>query len=296
VGDRICTGCRDGRLVFWSGTVLHGSLALVQESVVGLEACATAMLYHAASKWIFCGLSSGQIKAYRREPPADYTLVGHTAAVSTFVIHEAILLSGDQDSCIRLWRHSETSAGFECVATVRSEAGGVTALLVQMPENLWVGGQSGINCLRLQRMESAGTLASAERVVSLLSFESYVLAAYGNGAVKAFNAAGVETFCHGPAVEHSSNTVMTTMRHPGSGKAMLLCGQKRGLVAVYDLPEFRPRGTFSTGYEGDVTAIVDLDQDGLFATCGLSGDVVLWRWEGNGLPDGKAMDCAMGMN
>lgn len=50
-------------------------------------------------------------------------------------------------------------------------------------------------------------------------------------------------------------------------------------TTVYDVPDFRPRGTFTTGYDGDVTAIVDMG-NGIFITCGLAGDVVIWRWDG----------------
>merc|ERR1712194_208449 len=170
-------------------------------------------------------------------------------------------------------------------ATIQNTAGSVFALLVQMPGSLWVGSQSGINCLRLQTMQSGGTVASTERVVCLASFETHVLAAYSNGMVKAFDSAGIETFSYGPVGHHISNTAMTLMCHPDGGKPILLCGQKRGVITVYDVPEFRLRGTFSTGYEGDVAAIVDLEQNSMFATCGLSGDVILWRWGSNGLPE-----------
>merc|ERR1712048_1144230 len=138
--------------------------------------------------------------------------------------------------------------------------------------------------MKLQIMQSAGTVASSERVLCLLAFEGHVVVAYRNGVIKAFNPEGVETFSHGPLGHHNTNTAVALMRHPDGGKAILLCGQKLGYVTVYDLPEFRPRGTFSTGYDGDVTAILDLEQNGLFATCGLSGDVILWRWGADELP------------
>lgn len=127
-------------------------------------------------------------------------------------------------------------------------------------------------------MQAAGTITSTSQVVGFLSYEKCIIVGYANGVVKVFDASGNETFSHGPLGEHTTNTAVALMRHLGNGKTMLLCGQELGYVTAYDLPEFAPRGTFSTGYQGDVSAIVDMGADGLFVTCGLSGDVTIWKW------------------
>ena len=98
--------------------------------------------------------------------------------------------------------------------------------------------------------------------------------------VKVFDGTGAERHSHGPVGEHTTNTAVALLQHPHDGVMILLCGQELGYVTAYEVPEFRPRGTFTTGYQGDVTAIVDMGASGMFATCSFSGDVHLWQWQG----------------
>lgn len=46
---------------------------------------------------------------------------------------------------------------------------------------------------------------------------------------------------------------------------------RSGYITAYDLPEFRPRGSFCCKDRSDVKAIVDAQSDGLFLTAGLHG-------------------------
>merc|ERR1719373_1219348 len=68
------------------------------------------------------------------------------------------------------------------------------------------------------------------------------------------------------------------MMHPLANRPMLLCGQTLGYVTAYDLPEFRPRGSFVCKQSSDVKAIVDAKAGGLFMTAGLHGDIQVWKW------------------
>jgi hypothetical protein len=130
-------------------------------------------------------------------------------------------------------------------------------------------------------MEPIGRIETPAPPMKLLSYQGRVLAALTNGMVKVFDGSGKEEFSHGPLGEHTTNRAVAMIRHPQTQKDLLLCGQDSGNVTAYDIPEFTPRGSFHTGFEGAVTAILDLgSSDGTFVTCGLSGDVVLWRWEG----------------
>lgn len=282
MNDRLCTGGLDRRLLVWRGQASSTGVELKQENEVALPAAVSALLYHAESTWFFVGLVDGLIKAFREAPVGEAALPGHTAAVNTMVLHEAVLLSGSEDASVRAWRYDAGSGNFQCLATLKCDAGPVFAMHVHAQAGgFWVGGQTGISCFVLQSMQAAGTIGSASQVVGLVPFEECVIAAYADGVVKVFDASGNEKFSHGPVGEHTTNTAIAIMRHP-AGKDMLLCGQELGYVTAYDIPEFRPRGTFCTGFEGDLTAIVDMKGDGLFATCGFSGDVTIWRWEQNG--------------
>lgn len=282
MNDRLCTAGHDQRLLLWRGEndpQRPGGVILALDNEVAFSAAVTALLFHAQSKWLFCGLASGTIRAFRQEPLAQADLAGHTAPVTKMLVHEAILLSASEDSTVRAWRHDDASGGFQCAATINIPTGPVYALHVQLPGGIWAGAARGISCIDLQTLQPVGNIESTAPVVELLAYQDCVLAGYADGVVKVFDAAGAEKFKHGPLGEHTTNFSLALMRHPHSKKDMLLCGQEFGYVTAYDVPEFRPRGTFSTGYEGEVTAIVDMGANGLFVTCGLSGDVVIWRWE-----------------
>merc|ERR1712151_545616 len=70
------------------------------------------------------------------------------------------------------------------------------------------------------------------------------------------------------------------MMHPTANKPMLLCGQTQGYVTAYDLPDFRPRGSFVCKNNSDIKAIKDVKCDGLFLTGGMHGDIMVWQWTG----------------
>lgn len=278
--DRLCTGGCDNRLLLWRGEQSQEGLTLLQDNEVAFSASVSAMFFHAESKWLFCGLASGEIKAFCQQPLAEALLQGHTGPVTSMLVHEAVLLSGSEDGSIRAWRHDASAGGFACVATIQSPLGAVFSLLVQGGKGLWVGTQRGITCVELQSLQPAGNIESAARAIGLVPYMDCVIAAYADGVIRIFDSNGAEKFKHGPLGEHTTNTVISIQRHPQEDKDMLLCGQELGYVTVYDIPDFRPRGTFTTGYDGDVTAIVAMG-DGVFITTGLSGDVVVWRWAGS---------------
>jgi len=280
--DCLCTAGRDKRLLLWRGGQNPGGDGLMfqQDNEVNHDAPLSSLLFHAGSKWLFCGLTSGSIVAYRQEPVAQSLMQGHTAPVTCMVIHESVLLSGSEDCTVRAWRYDEAASSFVAAATIQSAPGPVHTLLVR-PGSLWVGAERGISCVELQSLQAVGNIESASRVVALVQHQDYVIAAYGDGVVRIFDSNGAETFKHGPLGEHTTNTAVTLMRNPHDGKDMLLCGQELGYVTVYDIPDFHPRGTFSSGYDGDVTAIVDMGAGGVFVTCGLAGEVIIWRWEGS---------------
>uniref|UniRef100_A0A7S4PTD7 C3H1-type domain-containing protein n=1 Tax=Alexandrium monilatum TaxID=311494 RepID=A0A7S4PTD7_9DINO len=283
MGDRVCTGGGDRRLLVWTGHCSpQGTLSFVEDNAVEFPAAVSSLLFHGESKWLFCGLFDGQIKAYRQEPFTEATLIGHGEAVTSMLIHESVLLSGSHDGTIRAWQHDPGSGGFRCAATVQSPLGQVFKIHVQPPSSLWVGAQRGISCVNLQTMQPVGNIEAPARVVGLLPYENSIIAGFANGVVKAYDPAGNEQFSQGPLGEHTTNTTISMMRIPRINKDVLLCGQEFGYVTVYDMPDFKPRGSFTTGWDGEVMAIVDMMADGVFVTCGLSGDVVIWRWREDG--------------
>lgn len=281
MADRVCTGGADYRLLLWKGDAQPGGgLAFAQDNEVNFTAAVTALLWHASSRFLFCGLGDGQIRAFRQEPLAELVIAGHTAAIASMIIHEGVLLSGSMDATVRASKYDDAAGAFSCVASLPMALGPVYSLHLQLPDALWVGAEQGITVISLQSMRAVGQVASAAPVITMLPYGGSIIVVFGNGVVKVFDHAAKEQFSHGPVGEHTTNTAAAIVRHPVANKDVLLCGQELGYVTAYDIPEFRPRGTFTTGYEGSVTAIVDMSAGGVFATFGDTGDVVLWRWEG----------------
>lgn len=276
--DRLCTGGSDQKLKLWRGEVVDGVVTLMEDNNVELVAAVTALCFHAESSWLFCGLADGQIKAYRQEPSAECTLTAHAGAITSLLVHASILLSGSRDATVRAWRHDGTC--FACLATLPSSMGQVLALCVQ--GGLWLGAEQGVVLVTLETFQPATTIQLSAPVVDLICFENYIIVALADGVVKVFDSCGKEMCSHGPLGEHTTNTAVTLVRHP-AGKMTLLCGQAFGYVTAYDMPDFSPRGTFCTGYGMDVTSIVDMGANSLFITCGLGGDVIVWRWRDRSL-------------
>eukprot|EP00929_Paragymnodinium_shiwhaense_P073721 TRINITY_DN3766_c0_g3_i1.p1 TRINITY_DN3766_c0_g3~~TRINITY_DN3766_c0_g3_i1.p1 ORF type:complete len:450 (-),score=99.30 TRINITY_DN3766_c0_g3_i1:84-1433(-) len=284
LGDRICTGGLDQKLLLWKGdagvAAAGGGLALVQDGNMPLPAPVCSMVFHAESAWLFCGLLDGSIKALRQQPAAEDTLSGHTGAVNALLFHEGVLLSGSEDATVRVWRCDAGPSKWACAATINNTVGPVFAMHLQLPQSIWIGSQEGINCVSVANMQSLGTMKSQSAVVAMLPYESCVLAVFSDGVVKAYDGAGAEKFSHGPLGEHITNTAAALVKHP-SGKTLILCGQELGYITAYEVPEFKPRGTFTTGYHDDVSSIIDMG-DGVFLTCSFSGDVIIWRWQAPG--------------
>merc|ERR1712216_1033232 len=76
------------------------------------------------------------------------------------------------------------------------------------------------------------------------------------------------------------------MTHPTENKPMLLCGQQFGYVTAYDLPEFRPRGSWVCKQGSEIRSMLDCQFNGLFLTGGAHSDVMMWKWTGQ--PQGAA--------
>mmetsp|Transcript_65882 Transcript_65882/g.157492 ORF Transcript_65882/g.157492 Transcript_65882/m.157492 type:complete len:465 (+) Transcript_65882:127-1521(+) len=281
MGDRVCTGGADERLLLWRGQQSQqnpGGLELVQENEVGMPGAVTALFYHGASRWLFSGLATGEIKGFRQEPPAQASMAGHTGMVAALLVHETVLLSGAVDSTVKAWTYNDATASFECAATIATPTGEVSCLRVLPNGTLWVGATRGISCVNLQTLQVVGTMESRSPVVSLLQYQDAVVVAFADGVVKLYDGNGKEQFQHGPLGEHTTNTTLAVMQHPYDGSDLLFCGQAVGYVTVYRLPDFAPRGTFNTGFEAEVTQILEMGP-GVFSTCGMAGDTVLWRWE-----------------
>jgi len=171
---------------------------------------------------------------------------------------------------------------FQCAGQPLNNPTGAVSAVKVFNGGLWVGAEQGITCFDLNTLQPKGTIPSTAGVAEMIEFEGYILVAFKNGEVRIFDGGGSQTYLHPPQGEHTTNTAVALMTHPFANKPMLLCGQQYGYVTVYDLPEFRPRGTFVSRERSDIRAIVDAKADGMFLTAGNQGDIMVWQWQRQG--------------
>jgi len=287
VDDRVYSGGRDNQLFVWRGDRQPGQeFQLVQEAPITCSSGVVSILYDAPSKWLFLGLWRGGIQAYCKEPVLDCKLEGHGRGVSSFAFHSNVLVSGALDATVRLWTPNPQAGRFEaCGQPLTNPTGPVNSMRV-FNGSLWVGADEGITCFDLSTLQAKGTIPSPVGVKEMLELEGHMLVAYKNGEVRIYDGNGGQIHLHPPQGEHTSNTAVEMMMHPFENKPMLLCGQEFGYTTVYDLPDFRPRGTFVAKNQSHITSIVDVKADGMFLTSGFHGDIMMWQWQQGG---GKGM-------
>jgi len=284
VEDKVYTGGRDNQLFGWRGSPgPGGTFELLQDSQpLEMGASVTAVLYDSATKWMFCGLWSGDIQAYCKDPIAEDRLVGHRRSVSSLVAHQGVVVSGSNDGTVRLWTRSPQGRYQAHGQPLTNATGAVTAVRV-LGDALWVAAQNGITCFDLATLQPRGTIPSNHQVTGLVDFQGHMIATFRNGDLKVHDSGGREVHSLPARGEHTSNTAVAIMMHPVANVPLLLCGQQYGYVTAYDLPSLQPRGSWCCKNNSDVKAILDVQYDGMFLTAGLQGDIMAWRW---GAPTG----------
>eukprot|EP00931_Biecheleriopsis_adriatica_P110665 TRINITY_DN84957_c0_g1_i1.p1 TRINITY_DN84957_c0_g1~~TRINITY_DN84957_c0_g1_i1.p1 ORF type:complete len:403 (-),score=80.74 TRINITY_DN84957_c0_g1_i1:11-1219(-) len=278
--DRVYSGGRDEQLFVWRAEgAPGGNFQLVQDCPpIHLGSSVTALCWEPSSKWLFCGLWSGEIRAYCKEPVKEDRLQGHRRSVTCILIHSGVVISGSNEGTVRLWTFNQQTGGFQGHGQPMSNPSGPVTCAKVLNDALWVGGNSGITCFDLASLQAKGTISSQHQVTGLLQMEQHMIATFRNGEVVIYDASGSPVFKRPPMGEHQSNTAVELMMHPIANKPMLLCGQQFGYITAYDLPEFKPRGSFVCKDRSDTKAICDAKSGGMFLTGGFHGDIMVWKW------------------
>lgn len=280
VDDQIYTGGRDGVLFAWRGQQgASGDFQLVQDSRVQMSSSVSSIFYEPSSRWLFCGLWDGSIHAFCKEPQMQEILKGgHRRSITSLIVHSGVVVSGSHEGIVRLWTRNEQMRQFQMHGNPLTNPSGPVSALRVVGDGLWVGGQTGITCFDLNTLQPRGTLQSAHAVTGMVELDGHMIATYANGDIKIFDAAGGEKYVHLSRGEHTTNTSVAMMTHPIENKKMLLCGQRYGYTTAYDLPDFRPRGSWCCKNGSDIRGIVDVQSAGMFVTAGSHSDVFVWKW------------------
>jgi len=284
VDDQVYTADRDNNLCMWRGeqSPAVGFQLTEAASPIKLTSSVNSMLYEPSSKWLFCGLWRGEIQAFCKDPVLDDRLTGHRRSVNSIAVHSSVVVSGSADGTVRLWTISPQAGRFQCHGQPLNNPTGPVNSVRVFSEGLWVGAEQGVTCFDLNTLQPRGTIPSQHAVVGMLEFQGYMLVAFKNGDVRIFDGTGGESYCHPSRGEHTTNTAVELMMHPVTQKPLLLCGQDFGFVTAYDLPDFRPRGSFVAKSQSHIRSLLDVKADGMFLTGGQHGDVMMWQWAGAG--------------
>lgn len=280
VDDRVYTGGRDGQLFVWRGVPgPGGGFELVQDAApIDLGSSVMSMCYDATSRWLFCGLWDGEIQAYCKDPMVQDRLPGHRLSVTALIVHSGVLVSASHDATVQCWTLNPQNGRYHPHGQpLQNPTGAITQTCI-VDGSLWVAGQNGITCFDLASLQAKGTIPSTHQVTGLVDCQGFMVAAMRNGDLKVYDTLGNEKFNLPSRGEHTSNIALDIMMHPKENKPMILCGQQQGYVTAYDLPDFRPRGSFVCKQNSDIKAILDLKSGGLFMTGGAHGDIMVWQW------------------
>jgi hypothetical protein len=239
-----------------------------------------SLLYEPSSQWLFCGLGDGRIRGYHRPTVSEQDLKGHATNVWSLLVHQGALISGSQDSTVRIWQ-PDAQQKFQCVQTL-SSTGGIRCMLMT-GNNLWCGGAKGLTVFDLTTLERVHQKNEKEAgpVMSLLEYAGHIVVASLYGHCRVFTSGGDKTHeekpLQGKGARTSGITTMIGMVHPHTNSPVLLCGHQGGTVGTYELPEFKLKGRWFPHRNGDTRAMTDAG-NGMVLTAGSDGYIALWKW------------------
>lgn len=273
----------------------------------------TALLWDPVRKSLICGLNSGIIRVYTRDPPAQMDLVGHTGAVYSLVLYQNILLSASWDGSVRTWKDDQLSASVSIPAST-IPTGSIRVMKV-FAGRIWIGGVTGvcaIDMLTLQVVLSIGCDAPVMSLVEFSPTESVIVATL-KGSIKIINyrtgmltqsvemsdieahyGIGQQSRGKGRGKGHhvnyswnaksasSSAGIITFegMMMGNSGKPVIVVGDQTGTCRVLELPTLELKGQWFAHAKGsDIRNILNTNENNIFITTASDGCMAVWQWQ-----------------
>lgn len=266
----IYTASQDKSLKRWKPQKdATGRYQLTQELNVPLDDGCFSM--YCAGGWIFCGLWSGNVKAFSQDG-VNTDLRGHTKRVTAIIQHQGILITGSVGKDVRLWAMDVNTKVFTCSHTLTESMPGPINCLQILGGNLWVGGMSGIAVVDLASLKVTKLLPPTRSVTSFLEFQGHVVAAYGDGGLRVFDAEGTMK-------SEMPNLAAGSIQAIGGLESgpRLLCGHAHGQVSTITLPDFNFKTQFQAMLDTSIESLMCAGQDGLFLLGCKKGNLQLWQ-------------------
>lgn len=265
----IYTASMDKSLKRWKPTKSQaGNFELVPELTVQLPDACSSLLYNGG--WLFCGLLSGQIRAYSQDG-AEMTLEGHTRRVTAMKIHQSILISGSADREVRLWQMDPAIKAFKCTHTLKDGMPGAITRLHILGDKLWVGGYNGVAMCNLTSLTVTKPVQTTKPVADFLEFQGHLIVAYTDGSIVIFTADGARQ----SEMKLAAGPILA-IAGLDSGPH-LLCGHSRGQVSTITLPDFKFKTQFQAFEGTKVESLCCAGHDGIFLVGAQNGALQLWQ-------------------
>ena len=278
----------------------------------------TSLLWDPVRKALICGLNSGNIRVFTREPLGQLDLVGHTGAVHSLVVLQNVLLSASWDGSVRAWQGDQYTAGM-VIDSSRIPVGSIRILKV-FAGRMWLGGVLGVCAIDLQSLQVVLSIGTDSPVMALLEYsptESVIIATL-SGSIRViqqqtglvtqtvlmseieqhYGLTSAQPQSHGKGRGHSnyswsakgqggkgSSTTSGIVTLEGmmlgtTGKPVIVVGDQSGTCKVFELPNMQLRGQwFAHGKGSDIRSILNTNENNIFITTASDGCMAVWQWQ-----------------
>ncbi|XP_044982934.1 zinc finger CCCH domain-containing protein 17-like [Hordeum vulgare subsp. vulgare] len=275
---KLFSGSLDGTVRAWDcATGQCVRVAPVQEGEVGRLI--------AMGPWVLLGVR-GAVRALHAGSGNELRLRLPAAAAQVTALlaeDDERLFAGAEDGAIYMWRLDRERQRFDEVAALAGHGGHAVASLAQGKGALYSGAADG--GIRVWDLETRRCVCSfaghASIVTALLCWDRFLLSSSVDGTVKAWRSkpdhgdVDPELEVHYTHREEGERVVAMDGTHDAGKKPVLLVSRGDGVVRVYDLPSFKPRGQIRCN--GEVTAM-SLRTPGVAFTGDASGEVRVVKW------------------
>jgi len=279
----------------------------------------TALFWDATRKALICGLKSGLIRVFTREPLGQLDLPGHTDAVHSLFVFQNVLLSASWDGSVRTWQGDQLSPGM-VIDSSRVPVGSIRVMKI-FGGKIWLGGVLGVCAIDLQSLQVALSIGCESPVMSVLEFSptDSVIVATLNGTIRIIQQqtglvvqtvqmAEIEAH-YGLHQQHpaggkgrgmgghsnyswsakgkgtvnsitSSIVALEGMMLGNTGKPAVVIGDQSGTCKVLELPNLEFRGQWFAHSKGsDIRNIVNTNENNIFITTASDGCLAVWQWQ-----------------
>ena len=268
----------------------------------------TSLCWDPSRKALICGLNSGIIRVFTREPLGQIDIRGHTGAVYSMVLFQNILISAAWDGSVRTWTGDHLAAGMAIEASMIPV--GSIRLLKIIGGKMWLGGVLGVCAIDLQSLQVSLSIGCESPVMSIVEYSptDSVIVATLSGSIKFIHQqtglvtqsmemqdiekhAGPSFVGKGKGKGHgnyswsakgSANGIVSLegMMLGNSGRPVIVIGDQSGTCKVVELPSLDLRGLWFAHAKGsDIRNIVHTGENHIFITTASDGCFAVWQWQ-----------------